>query len=377
MADRDYYEILGVPRTASEQEIKKAFRRLARKWHPDANPDNKDAGSRFKEMNEAYEVLSNAEKRARYDQFGHAGVNGQAGFGGGTGDPFAGFGGVGDIFDAFFGGGFRGGRSARGPVRGQDLAVEVSVEFAEAAFGVSRTIRIPRTEKCQTCNGSGARPGTTPVRCPNCGGSGQVERAQRTPFGQFITATTCDRCRGRGEIIEAPCSDCRGSGHVRRERDVTVKIPAGLDDGSRLRLGGEGEAGMRGGPPGDLYVLVRVRPHPSFRRQENNVLSRVKVGAAAAALGATIKVETLDGTSELKIPSGTQPGARLRLKGKGIPRLEGYGRGDHVVEVSVEIPSSLSAEERKLYQELARLRDEKVDGEKTLFGRVKDALGGS
>ncbi len=383
MNKRDYYEILGVPRNASESEIRKAYRKLARKYHPDANPDDPNAEEKFKEVNEAYEVLSDPEKRSRYDQFGHAGTQtgfDPGGFGGFGEGGFGGFGtGFDDIFDMFFGGMSSGQRAQtrRGPERGNDLRFDLEITFEEAAFGTEKEIRVPRTEKCPTCDGTGARPGTTPSACTACGGTGQVRTTQRTPFGQFVNIRTCERCGGEGWVIESPCPECGGNGRVRRTRKIKVKIPAGVDDGSRLRIGGGGEAGIRGGPPGDLYVFVTVKPHPLFERQGHNILSEVEVGLAQAALGTEIEIPTLGGKAELKIPEGTQHGTTFRLRGKGIPHLRGGGRGDHYVKVKVKTPTKLSKKEKELLREFARLRKEPVGSdEKGFFQKMRDALGG-
>lgn len=382
---RDYYEVLGVPRDASQEEIKKAYRRLARRYHPDANPGDPEAERRFKEINEAYQVLSDPEKRARYDRFGHAGVGAGAGAGagaaghgpGGPGgfpfDGFEGFGGFGfdDLFDAFFGGGGRGGRAA--PARGADLEVEISLALEEAARGGRREIEIERPEACPECRGTGAEGGHL-YTCPQCGGSGQVRAARQTPFGQFVTVQTCPRCGGAGRTAEAACGRCGGRGRVMRRRTIELEVPAGVDDGMRLRLRGEGEPGRHGGPPGDLYVRVRIRPHPRFRREGDDIIDEVAVGISQAALGARLRVPTLDGEEELIIPPGTQPGQVIRLKGKGMPRLRQGGRGDHLVRVRVEVPKRLSERERELLLELARLRGEPVVEERSFFKRMKDAF---
>lgn len=383
MGKRDYYEVLGVPRTASEADIKKAFRQLARKYHPDANPNDPTAEEKFKEINEAYEVLSDPEKRSRYDQFGHAA--GPAGPGGGfTGTDFGGFNGFGgfeDIFDAFFGG-TRAQARPRGPERGADLRYDLDITFEEAAFGTEKEIEFHRIENCSKCDGSGARPGTSPKTCRVCGGTGQVQTTQTTMFGRFVSLRTCDHCRGEGRVVEDPCPDCRGLGRVRRLRAVTVKIPPGVDNESRLRLTGEGEAGARGGPPGDLYVVLTVKPHPVFSRSGDDVLCDVEIGFALASLGGEIPVPTLDGDVVLKIPEGTQSGSVFRLKGRGIQRLRGYGRGDQHVKVIVRTPTRLTPEERELLRRFAQLRGEVVgtagkDSKDTkgLFKKVRDTFG--
>lgn len=382
LSKRDYYEVLGVSRNATDEEIKKAFRSLARKYHPDANKNDPQAAERFKEISEAYQVLSNPEKRQMYDQFGHAAEQ-MAGQGAGGGGPFdfggfgqGDFGAFGDLFEMFFGEGFGGGRRRRGPERGRDLEYSLRIDFEEAAFGTRREIRVPRIENCGVCGGSGARPGSQPRRCPRCGGTGQVQQVRQTPFGRFATVTTCDMCQGEGRVIETPCTECGGRGRVSRERTVEVNIPPGVDEGARLRMRGYGEAGVRGGPDGDLYIVIHVKPHPTFRRDGDTVFVELPISMVQAALGARVQVPTLDGPEPLHIPEGTQPGATFTLRGKGIPRLGRSGRGDQVVTIRVEIPSKLSARERELLQELAQIRGEPVDdAPKGFFDKMRDAFG--
>lgn len=378
MAAKDYYGILGVGRDASPEEIKKAYRRLARKHHPDANKDDPDAREKFKEISEAYRVLSDPDKRAQYDRFGRtAGAAGQGGFGPGD---FGGFSSAfDDLFDAFFGGARTGHRPGPRREAGADLAARMTIEFSEAAFGAEKKLRVPRNESCPTCGGSGAEPGTSPRTCPECNGAGQVRTGRQTPFGSFFNIGPCPRCHGQGQIIEKLCPECRGRRQVKKERTLTVKIPPGVDEGTRIRLAGEGEPGRHGGPPGDLYVVVHVKPDPDFSRDGNDVISEVSVGFTQAALGTTRKIRTLDGPEEIRIPAGIQPGQEVVLEGKGIPYRRGYGRGDHRIRVRVSIPRKLSSREKELLRELAEVRKEKVEpGSKGLLGKVKDAfnLGG-
>ncbi|MHB8156151.1 MAG: molecular chaperone DnaJ [Desulfocucumaceae bacterium] len=375
MSKRDYYEVLGVSKQASADEIKKAYRKLARQYHPDANPDKKDAEEKFKEVAEAYEVLSDQDKRAGYDRFGHAGMNGQGfnGAGGFSGD-FGG-GGLGDIFDMFFGGG--GGRGRRGPEKGSDLRLDLEISFEEAAFGFEKDIRVPRHEDCGTCGGTGAAPGTKTQTCPACNGAGQIQYAQNTPFGRIVQSRTCDRCHGAGKVIEKPCANCHGAGQVRKNRSIHVKIPAGVDSGTRLRVSGEGEAGLRGGPRGDLYVYIYVKAHKFFRRDGNEVIVDIPLSFAQAALGDEIEVDTLDGRETVRIPEATQTGSVFRLKGRGIPHLGGHGRGDQHVRVTVHTPTKLTEKQKELLMEFAKLNQESPAGvEKGFFGKVKDAFMG-
>ncbi|MDD2433402.1 MAG: molecular chaperone DnaJ [Clostridia bacterium] len=360
MAKRDYYEVLGVDKNASEVEIKKAFRKLARQYHPDVNPDNKEAEEKFKEINEAYEVLSEPEKRQRYDQFGHAGTdpNGFGGFGGfggfeGFGGGTAGdFGGFGDIFEMFFGGGTASARK-RGPQQGADLRVDLSLSFEEAAFGVEKELEIPRWESCTTCKGSGAKPGTSPTSCSKCQGTGEVRFTQKTALGHFQTVKTCPQCGGEGKVVSTPCLACHGQGKVKRKRKVKIKIPAGVDSGSRIRLSGEGEAGSRGGPPGDLYVYIEVMPHKVFERRGDDIYMEFPVTFVQATLGDEVQVPTLQGKATLKIPEGTQTHTILRLRGQGITHLHGSGRGDQYVKIVVVTPTRLNEEQKQKLRDFA------------------------
>lgn len=373
---RDYYEILGVDKKASADEIKSAYRKLAMQYHPDRNKAP-DAEEKFKEMSEAYAVLEDQTKRQQYDQFGHAGIDqrysqedifrGAApdiedilkgfGFGGGGGRG-------GGIFDSFFSGG--GGRP-EGPRRGSDMLYELAIEFEEAASGKKVNLEYPRNETCDVCKGIGAKPGTSPKTCTTCRGTGQVSRAQNTPFGRFMTTSTCGTCRGAGNVIDSPCTTCHGSGIVQKKRKLEVKIPPGVDSGSRLRVSGEGEAGQKGGPPGDLYVELYVKPHKIFTRHENDVVMEASISFTQAALGDEIPVPTLDGKASMKIPAGTQNGHVFRLRGKGFPSLHGSGKGDELVKVKVEVPTKLNEKQKQLLKEFAEISGEKIKS-KGFFG---------
>jgi molecular chaperone DnaJ len=348
---KDYYSILGVSRDATQEEIKKAFRALARDTHPDANPGDPEAEAKFREIAEAYEILSDPQRRASFDrgeQFG-------------AGDLFSTFGGLDDILQQFFGGGFGGfgGVRRRGPQRGSDVAIAVDLTLAEAATGVSRTFDIAAAERCPACGGSGAEPGHDPMRCPTCNGAGQVQVARQTMLGSMMTVTECSTCRGRGEVINDPCKLCSGSGRVDAERSLSVEIPAGVDDGTRLRLSGRGGVGERGGPPGDVYVHVRLQPDPNFTRIGNDLHHKVEIGIAEAALGKSIEVPLVDGsTTAIDIPPGTQAATVFRLARQGMPRLQRRGRGDLLIEVDVVVPTDLSAEESDLLREFAEIRGE-------------------
>ncbi len=376
MSKRDYYEVLGVDRGADEAAIKKAYRKMAMQHHPDRNPGNKEAEEKFKEANEAYEVLSDASKKARYDQFGHAGVggNGQGGFEGFSGSGFGGFDDIfGDIFDMFGGGS---GRRRNGPQKGADLKYEYTISFEEAAFGVDKDISINRHENCDVCHGTGAKAGTDKKTCPQCKGAGEVRYAQRTPLGQFVNVKTCDTCHGEGTIIEQTCDTCKGAGKVRKDRKIHLKIPAGVDTGSVIPLRGEGEPGVKGGPTGDLYIVIRVRPHEIFQRDGNDVICEIPITIVQAALGDEFVVPTLDGKVKYKIPEGTQSGTIFRLKGKGIPNLRGPGRGDHYVKVVVEVPKRLNDKQKELLRQFADQMGEDVhEQRKSFFDKVKDVFG--
>lgn len=379
MSKRDYYEVLGVSKTATQDELKKAYRKLARKYHPDLNKDNPEAAEKFKECNEAYSVLSDEQKRAQYDQFGpeafeNVGMGGGPGAGGFGG--FGGFGGSGmeDIFDMFFGGQGRGGRSNNaGPQRGADLRYDMEITFEEAAFGVEKEISLKRAERCEHCHGEGAEPGSKVETCPECHGSGYVRFTQNTMFGQMVNERPCSRCHGEGKIISNPCKECGGSGTVKKTKKLKVKIPAGVDNGSRLRVGGEGEAGLKGGPSGDLYVYLYVKPHKFFERDGTTVLCEVPINIVQATLGAEIKVPTLDGQVTMKVPEGTQPGKVMRLKGKGIPSLRGGGRGDQLVRMKVVVPTKLTDKQKDALQKFADISKDNINPEeKSFLNKVKD-----
>ena len=375
MSKRDYYEILEVSRTATDQEIKSSYRKLALKYHPDRNQGDKKAEEKFKEAAEAYAILSDADKRARYDRFGHAGVGGGAqGF-----DPsqFTGFedifGGLGDIF------GFGSSSRRGGPQRGADLRYDLEIKFTDAAKGVETHVQIPRHETCETCKGNGAAPGTTPTQCPQCRGTGQLRYQQ----GFFTVARTCGQCRGAGKVVSKPCPDCRGAGTKEQTRKLTVKIPAGIATGQRLRLSGEGEAGTLGGPPGDLYVVIYVREHEFFQRDGNDLHCTVPLAFTTLALGDEIKVPGIDGEEVVKIPESTQTGTRFRLRGKGMPDVSGRGRGDLLVTVQAITPKKLTKEQKKLLQQLAATlpeqkvtpKDREDEDDRGIFGKVKDIFG--
>ncbi len=347
---RDYYEVLGIQKGASEDEIKKAYKKLARKYHPDMNPGDKEAEEKFKEVNEANEVLSDPEKKARYDQFGFAGVDPNYGAGAG-GSAYGGgfdFGDLGDIFGSFFGGGFGGQRrNPNAPQRGESIRASVSISFTEAAFGCEKSVTIERSEQCPTCKGSGCAPGTTPEICPDCHGSGTVQTRRQTPMGVFASNGPCRKCGGTGRLIHQPCSDCRGSGAVRKRRTIKVNIPAGIDHGQTISLRGQGGAGKNGGPAGDLLITVMVQPHEIFRRDGVDVFCEAPITFTQAVLGAELEIPTIDGKVKYSIPEGTQTGTVFRLKGKGVPVLNGRGRGDQYVTVVIETPRSLNKEQKE------------------------------
>ena len=373
---RDYYDVLGVGKSADASEIKKAYRKLAMKYHPDKNPGDKEAEEKFKEINEAYEVLSDETKRRNYDQFGHEGVNGQ-GFGGAGGFGGQGFGGFddifGDIFGDMFGGGFGGGsrQRRRGPERGADIKQRINISFEEAAFGKKVQVKINRSEECDECHGSGAKAGTSKKTCPTCHGSGQVQSVQRTPFGNIASTRTCSTCNGEGEINESPCNKCHGKGSVRKTKTIEVDVPAGIDAGQMIKLSGQGELGTRGGPRGDLYIEVDVKSHSIFTREGYDVYLEMPITFAQATLGDKIQVPTLDGKVEYEIPEGTQTGTVFRLKGKGITKLRSNVRGDQYVKVTVEIPKNLNDKQKDLVRQFAKECGQEVhERQKSLSDKI-------
>jgi molecular chaperone DnaJ len=366
---RDYYEVLGVSRTADADELKRAYRRLARQYHPDVNKET-GAEDNFKEANEAYEVLSNPEKRRAYDRFGHAGVEGSVGY-----SDF-GFGGIGDIFEEFFGFGTGSRSRQRGPRRGNDLQYDLEIDLEEAVFGCEKEIEIYRMDTCSVCQGSGAEPGTTPIRCNQCNGTGEVRRVQQSILGSFVNVSTCPTCRGEGEVISTPCRQCRGKGQVQVSKTITVKIPPGVGDGTRIRLASEGEPGFRGGPPGNLYVLLHVRPHAIFRRSGDDIVLELNINVAQAALGDKVTIPTLDGKESVQIPSGTQTGRIFRLRGRGVPHLRHSGRGDLLIVTQVVVPTDLDEQQRELFQELGKTLGKEVipQQERGFVDRLRDVF---
>ena len=381
---RDFYEVLGVSKDASTDDIKKAYRKLARKYHPDLNKDNPEAAEKFKECSEAYSVLSDDQKRAQYDQFGMAAFeNGGAGGAGGFGG-FEGFGGFGaggfgngmeDIFDMFFGGtgGRRGSQADKGPQRGSDLRFDLNLTFEEAAFGVEKEISLYRDETCEHCHGNCAEPGSKVETCPDCHGTGQIRVVQNTVLGQMQTVRACPKCHGEGKIISDPCRECRGTGTVKKQKNLKVKVPAGVADGSRLRVANEGAAGPKGGPNGDLYVYLFVKPHKFFERDGNDVYCEVPINIVQASLGAEVEVPTLDGKVVMKVPEGTQPGRVMRLRGKGIPRLRGTGRGDQLVRIKVVVPTKLTERQKAVLRNFADVAKDNINPEeKSFLNKIKD-----
>ena len=373
MSKRDYYEVLGVGKNASKDEIKKAYRRLSKQYHPDLNKEA-NATEKFKEIQEAYEVLSDDQKKARYDQFGHEDPT--QGFGGG-GAGFDGFGGFEDIFNSFFGGGGRR-RDPNAPRQGADLQYTMTLSFEEAVFGTETTIEIPKEEECDTCKGSGAKPGTKPETCSHCNGTGQLNVEQNTPFGRIVNRRVCQHCSGTGKIIKNKCGTCHGKGSVKKRNKIQIKVPAGVDDGQQLRVPGKGEPGINGGPAGDLYVVFQIRPHEFFERDGDDIYCEMPITFAQAALGDEIEVPTMHGKVKLKVPAGTQTGTRFRLKGKGVPNVRGYGQGDQHIRILVVTPTKLTDKQKELIREFAEISgqgqlDENDEG---FFAKVKRAIKG-
>lgn len=370
---RDYYEVLGVSRGASEAEIKKAYRKLAKENHPDLHPGDKEAEARFKEVNEAYEVLSDADKKARYDQYGHAGVDPNFGAGGGFDGSFD-FGDLGDIFGSFFGGGFGGGRrtNPNAPQRGESIRLSLAISFEEAAFGCEKSVTVERMETCETCHGNGCAPGSTPEVCPECHGTGTVQVRRQTPMGVFATSSPCTRCGGKGKIIHQPCKDCHGTGAVRKRKTIQASIPAGIDNGQTISIRGQGNAGKNGGPAGDLLITITVRPHELFRREGTSVLCEAPITFAQAVLGAELEIPTIDGKVKYELPAGTQSGTTFRLKGKGIPALNGRGRGDQYVTVYIETPRNLNKEQKEALKKFAEsMGDSNYEARPKFFKKFK------
>jgi molecular chaperone DnaJ len=370
--ERDLYEVLGVERGASDAEIKRAFRKLAQQWHPDVNTEP-EAQERFKEINEAYQVLSDPDRRQRYDMFGRAGMDGGAG---GAGQGYEGFGGFSDIFDAFFGGAGAGAARRGRPQPGADLRYDLRITFEESIRGTEKEIEFRVLDRCETCSGTGAKPGTEPVTCPQCDGRGEVRSVRQTMLGQMVNVSACPRCRGEGKVVETPCETCHGDGRIERKRTLRVNIPAGIDEGHQIRLTNEGEVGARGGPPGSLYVAVHVAPHPSLTRDGTELYHEARISIAQAALGTRITIPTVDGDEEVEIKPGTQPDTEIRLRGKGVPHLRRSGaRGDLHVLVDVVVPTKLTKKQRELLEAYAEESGDEVHDTGGFFDKVRDALG--
>lgn len=381
MADkRDYYEVLGVDKSASAEDIKKAYRQLAKKYHPDLNPGNKEAEEKFKEVNEAYEVLSDSDKKARYDQFGHAGVDpsyGGGGYGGGFSGGFGDMGDIGDIFNSFFGGGFSSSSRSNpnAPRRGQDISADITINFMDACFGKEVEVALNRMEKCPDCGGTGAAAGTSSETCPDCHGSGQVKVTQRTPFGMISSAKPCTRCGGKGKVINNPCPKCRGNGRISVPKKIKVTVPAGIDDGQTLQVSGQGHAGINGGPSGDLHVNVTVRPDSIFERDGYDIHTDIPITYTQAVLGDEITVPTIDGKVKYTVPEGTQNGTIFRFKGKGVKKINRSDRGDQYVHVTIEVPKNLSKKQKDLLREFeGSLTEENYNKRKSFFEKLKEAF---
>ncbi len=373
MANKDYYDILGISKGASDDEIKKAYRKLAMKYHPDRNPDNKEAEEKFKDINEAYQVLSDPQKKSQYDQFGTTDFNG--GFGGSGGFDFSGMGGFEDIFDSFFGGGFSS-RRRNGPERGADLEYTLNLTFEEAVFGVEKEISISKNENCENCNGTGSKPGSNAKTCDKCGGTGQIRYQRNTPLGSFVSTATCDKCNGTGKVITDPCSHCHGKGTVRKNKKVKIKIPAGVDTGNVLPLRGQGEPGKNGGPTGDLYINIRVSSHKVFNRKGFDIYIEEHISFGKASFGTELKVPTIDGDVKYKVPAGTQSGTVFRLRGKGVPKVNGHGRGDEYVKIIVDIPKVLNEKQKEALLAFMEASGEKMDDthKKSFVDKIKDSF---
>jgi molecular chaperone DnaJ len=376
VSKRDYYEVLGVDKGASKEEIKKAYRKLAREYHPDVNKEP-DAADKFKEVKEAYETLSNEQKRAQYDQFGHAGMNGGQGFGG-FGGGAQDFGGFGDIFDMFFGGGGGRRRDPNAPQQGADLQYTMVLDFEEAIFGKEADITIPKDEECNTCHGSGAKPGTKPETCKHCHGSGQVNTEQNTPFGRVVNRRVCHYCSGSGKMISDKCTTCSGKGTVKKNKKIHINIPAGIDEGQQIRVAGKGEPGKNGGPAGDLYVVIQVRNHEFFTREGDHIFCELPLNFTQAALGDEVEVPTVHGKVKLKIPAGTQTGKVFRLKGKGAPNVRGYGQGDQHIKVRIVTPTKLTDRQKELLREFNDIAgyEKTEEQDDSLFQKFKRAFKG-
>jgi molecular chaperone DnaJ len=373
MAKKDYYEMLGLQKGASDDEIKKSFRKLAIKYHPDKNQGDKEAEEKFKEINEAYQVLSDPQKKSQYDQFGTADFNG-GGFDAG-GFDFSDIGGFGDIFESFFGGGFSSGRRKNGPERGADIEYTLNLSFEEAVFGVEKEVSINRHERCETCSGNGAKPGTSPKTCDKCGGSGQMRVQRNTPLGSFVSVNTCDKCGGKGKLVSDPCPTCRGTGKERKLRKIKINVPAGVDTGNVIPLRGHGEHGANGGPPGDLYVNLRVASHSQFKRKGFDIYIDRHISFAKATLGCELKVPTVDGEVKYDVPAGTQPGTVFRLKSKGVPRVNSSGRGDQYVNIIVDVPKSLNEKQKEALRVFMEASGENHDDNKKSFmNKIKDSF---